>query len=273
MPAKGRNMMGALATHLRRYLQLAVRAGAIVFSFALACASPALAGCRATTIEHANYVICEFKAGGGIELFLRDAQGTTLGQFDRVREALQTRGRQLVFAMNAGMYHEDRSPVGLYIENGQQLKKLSTADGPGNFSMKPNGVFYVDGNKAGVMETKAFLKRKMEPKFATQSGPMLVIDGKLHPRFLKDATSRNRRNGVGVKGSKVFFVLADTHVTIHAFARVFRDVLKTPNALYLDGSISRLYAPDINRNDIGFTMGPIVAVSAPLPAQKQSAKP
>jgi uncharacterized protein YigE (DUF2233 family) len=266
-------MIGTLATHLRRYLQPAVRAGAIVFSFALACASPALAACRTTAIEHASYVICEFKAGDGIELFLRDAQGTTLGQFDRVREALQTRGRQLVFAMNAGMYHEDRSPVGLYVENGSELKRLSTSDGPGNFSMKPNGVFYIDGKTAGVAETKAFLKRKLEPKFATQSGPMLVVDGKLHPRFLKDATSRNRRNGVGVKGSKVYFVLADTPVTFHEFARVFRDVLKTPNALYLDGSVSRLYAPDIRRNDIGFPMGPIVAVSAPLPAQKQSAKP
>ncbi|WP_210251906.1 phosphodiester glycosidase family protein [Hyphomicrobium album] len=266
-------MMGALATHLRRYLRPAVCAGAVAFSLALACAIPAQAGCRATTIEHASYVICEFKAGDGIELFLRDAQGATLGQFDRVREALQTRGRQLVFAMNAGMYHEDRSPVGLYVENGQQVKKLSTADGPGNFSMKPNGVFYIDGKSAGVVETKAFLKRKLKPQFATQSGPMLVIDGKLHPRFLKDSTSRNRRNGVGVKGSKVIFALADTPVTFDEFARVFRDVLKTPNALYLDGSISRLYAPDINRNDIGFAMGPIVAVSAPLPAQKQSAKP
>ncbi len=266
-------MIGGLATHLRRHLQPAVRAGAVGCAVSLVLASPALAGCRATAIEHASYVICEFKAGDGIELFLRDAQGATLGQFDRVREALQTRGRQLLFAMNAGMYHEDRSPVGLYIENGHQLKKLSKADGPGNFSMKPNGVFYLDGKTAGVVETKAFLKRKLKPQFATQSGPMLVIDGKLHPRFLKDSTSRNRRNGVGVKGSKVIFALADTPVTFDAFARVFRDVLKTPNALYLDGSISRLYAPDINRNDIGFAMGPIVAVSTPLPAQKQSAKP
>jgi uncharacterized protein YigE (DUF2233 family) len=266
-------MIGALATHIRRHLPTAVRAGAVAFSLALACASPALAGCRAPTIEHANYVICEFKAADGIELFLRDGNGTTLGQFDRVREALEQRHRKLVFAMNAGMYHEDRSPVGLYVENGSELKRVSTSDGPGNFSMKPNGVFYVDGKTAGVLETKTFLKRKLKPQFATQSGPMLVVDGKLHPRFLKDATSRNRRNGVGVKGSKVYFVLADTPVTSHEFARVFRDVVRTPNALYLDGSNSRHYAPDINRNDIGFAMGPIVAVSAPLPAQKQSAKP
>jgi uncharacterized protein YigE (DUF2233 family) len=240
---------------------------------ALLATTPALAGCRNETIAEARYVICEFVAGDSIELFLRDAQGAMLGQFERVRQALAGRNRELVFAMNAGMYHEDRSPVGLYIENGQQLKKLSTADGPGNFSMKPNGVFYVDGKKAGVLETGAFAKRKLKPTFATQSGPMLVIDGKLHPRFLKDATSRNRRNGVGVAGKRVKFVLADTPVTLREFALVFRDVLKTPNALYLDGSVSRVYAPDIHRNDLGFAMGPIVAVSAPASDQKQSAKP
>jgi uncharacterized protein YigE (DUF2233 family) len=233
----------------------------------------ALAGCRAQSIDNADYVICEFDATDGIELFLRDAQGATLGQFDRVRDVLAARRRTLLFAMNAGMYHEDRSPVGLYVETGQQLKKLSTADGPGNFSMKPNGVFFVDGNKAGVLETKEFARRRLKPKFATQSGPMLVINGRLHPRFLADATSRNRRNGVGVAGSKVKFALAETPVTFHQFARAFRDVLKTPNALYLDGSISRLYATDIGRNDIGFTMGPIVAVSAPLPDHAQGAKP
>lgn len=222
-----------------------------------------IAACRRDTIEGARYVICEFDARDGIELFLRDESGATLGQFDRVRQTLAERGRALVFAMNAGMYHDDRSPVGLYVENGRELKRISTANGPGNFSMKPNGVFYVDGKSAGVLETSAFLRRKLTPTFATQSGPMLVIDGKLHPRFLADATSRNRRNGVGVKGRAVTFVLADDPVTFHQFARVFRDVLKTPNALYLDGSICRLYAADINRNDFGFPLGPIVAVSVP----------
>jgi uncharacterized protein YigE (DUF2233 family) len=266
-------MVGYLAAHSRSLLPSALRAGALFIASLCAMSGDALAGCRSETIESANYVICEFKAGDGIELFLRDAQGAPLGQFGRVQDALAARRRTLLFAMNAGMYHEDRSPVGLYVENGQQLKRLSTADGPGNFSMKPNGVFYVDGKSAGVMETKEFARRKLTPAFATQSGPMLVINGRLHPRFLASATSKNRRNGVGVAGSKVTFALAETPVTLHQFARVFRDVLKTPNALYLDGSISRLYAADIHRNDFGFAMGPIVAVSAPLPDKQQGSKP
>ncbi len=266
-------MVGILKAHTIPLPRRALRRGAVAMAAVCALTGAALAGCRAQSIEDADYVICAFAAADGIELFLRDAQGAPLGQFDRVREALERRHRKLVFAMNAGMYHEDRSPVGLYIENGRQLKKLSTTDGSGNFSMKPNGVFFIDGAKAGVLETKEFARRRLKPQFATQSGPMLVINGRLHPRFLADATSRNRRNGVGVAGKRVFFALAETPVTFHQFARVFRDVLKTPNALYLDGSISRLYAADIGRNDIGFTMGPIVAVSAPLPDQAQGAKP
>ncbi len=242
--------------------------GLLALAMLVAMTAASEAACRNSKIEGARYVICTFDARDGIELFLRDDAGATLGQFSRVREQLTKRGRTLLFAMNAGMYHEDRSPVGLYVENGRELKRISTANGPGNFSMKPNGVFYVDGKTAGVLETKAFLRRKLSPTFATQSGPMLVIDGKLHPRFLADATSRNRRNGVGVKGRQVVFALADDPVTFHQFARVFRDVLKTPNALYLDGSICRLYATDINRDDFGFALGPIVAVSAPSQSKR-----
>ncbi len=151
----------------------------------LVAAGGAQAACRNATIEAARYVICEFDAHADIELFLQDQSGATIGEFDRVRDTLAARNRKLLFAMNAGMYHADRSPVGLYVEDGRKLKSLSTADGPGNFSLKPNGVFFIANGKAGVLETKAFQRKNIDPKFATQSGPMLVIDGKLHPRFLK----------------------------------------------------------------------------------------
>ena len=45
---------------------------------------------------------------------------------------------------------------------------------------------FVDGKRAGVMETRAFLRRNKRPQFATQSGPMLVINGRLHPKFRFD---------------------------------------------------------------------------------------
>jgi uncharacterized protein YigE (DUF2233 family) len=261
MPAKGRDMIEQIAKPIFGIFSTAL--------VALASAGACHAACRDATIESARYIICEFTARDGIELFLRDDAGAPLGQFGRVRDALAMRGRTLVFAMNAGMYHEDRSPVGLYVENGRELKRLSTANGSGNFSMKPNGVFYIDNKGAGVLETKAFARRKIKATFASQSGPMLVIDGRLHPRFRANSTSRNRRNGVGVAGKRVVFALADDPVTFHQFARVFRDVLKTPNALYLDGSISRLYATDVNRDDFGFPLGPIVAVSVPATTKRK----
>lgn len=108
------------------------------------------------------------------------------------------------------------------------------------------------------------MTKRPAPRFATQSGPMLVIGGEIHPRFLKDSDSLKRRNGVGVtEEGEAVFVLADTPVRFYDFAAFFRDELKTPNALYLDGTISRLYAPELERNDPGEVMGPIVGVVAP----------
>ena len=117
-----------------------------------------------------------------------------------------------------------------------------------------------------MIETLAYETRDAtDCPSATQSGPMLVIDGELHPRFLPDSTSRYIRNGVGVSadGSAAYFVMSDSAVTFHEFGRVFRDMLQTPQALYFDGNISRLYAPQMNRNDLGRRMGPIVGVVVP----------
>jgi uncharacterized protein YigE (DUF2233 family) len=226
-------------------------------------AGEALAACRIEAAGGADYVVCEFSARTDrIEFFLRDETGAPYGEFSALKDALAAKGEALVFAMNAGMYREDRSPVGLYVENGATLRRASMRDGPGNFHLKPNGVFSIGKGEARVSETGAFLAVGDAPDFATQSGPMLVIDGAVHPKFLPDSDSRKRRNGVGVAagGEKIFFVLSDSPVTLHAFATFFRDALKTPNALYLDGTISRVFAPELSRNDPGLPMGPIVAV-------------
>ena len=143
---------------------------------------------------------------------------------------------------------------------------LETAPGEGNFHLKPNGVFFIDENgNAGVMETAAYAEAGIRPRLATQSGPMLAIDGALHPRFLPDSTSRHIRNGVGTSpdGARAVFAISEQPVTFYEFARLFRDGLGLENALYFDGSISRLYAPQLGRSDIGFAMGPVVGVVEP----------
>ncbi len=219
-------------------------------------------GCRAVNHQQIDYIVCRFDpARNDIRLFLNNKDGAPYGHFNRVNEALADKGEMLAFAMNAGMYHEDRRPVGLYIENGEIETPANHNDGPGNFHMKPNGVFFVTGPRADVEDMQTFARIKQPVDYATQSGPMLVIDGAIHPRFLPDSNSLKRRNGVGVtQTGEVIFVLADTPVRFYDFAIFFRDELKTPDALYLDGSISRLYAPELGRNDPGLAMGPIVGV-------------
>ena len=209
------------------------------------------------------YAMCEVDAQtADIRLFLNTDAGDPIGQFDTLQGILSEDGLALSFGMNGGMYHEDRAPVGLFIEDGVQRMRLVRGASPGNFGLVPNGVFCVRDGRADVIETEAFAAAPPDCRFATQSGPMLVIDGALHPRFLPDSTSRFIRNGVGTSadGTRVVFAISRIPVTFHEFARFFRDDLGLPNALFLDGNISRIYAPPLDRDDRGFRMGPIIGV-------------
>ena len=235
-------------------------------ALALALGSPAAAlTCSQTEFEAVGYTLCEVGAGDDLRLFHAGPDGV-YGQFRAVDRALDAASERLSFAMNAGMFHSDLSPVGLYVENGVELAPLVTRAGPGNFGLLPNGVFCAasDGTFA-VLESRRFAEKRPECRFATQSGPMLVIGGDLHPRFLPASESLNIRNGVGVSadGARAVFVISDGPVNFHAFARFFRDVLGFREALYLDGSISRLYAPSLGRRDGGFAIGPIVGMVEP----------
>ena len=219
--------------------------------------------CRDLDFEGNSFTICEVDATKEVlQLFLKDDHGDVYGQFNRIEKALEDKGRDLRFAMNAGMYHDDRRPVGHYLENGEVAQRLITSEGPGNFGMLPNGVFCIRKARADVIETLRFEREGPDCTYATQSGPMLVIDGKLHPRFLPDSTSRYIRNGVGTSadGKRAVFAISNNTVTFHDFARLFRDVLKLPQALYFDGNVSRLHAPGLERSDPGFQLGPIVGV-------------
>ena len=225
-------------------------------------AAPASAAeCENIRFEDAGYTICTVDlTSETLRLFLYDDSGAPYGQFGAIERDLNDKGQSLGFAMNAGMYHDDRAPVGHYVEDGQEIMRVIPNAGPGNFGLLPNGVLCIREGRADVIETLRFVKEAPDCAYATQSGPMLVIDGALHPRFLKDSTSRYIRNGVGTSadGKTAVFAISDSPVTFYEFGRLYRDYLTLPNALFLDGNISKLYAPQLNRNDFGFSMGPVV---------------
>jgi uncharacterized protein YigE (DUF2233 family) len=164
--------------------------------------------------------------------------------------------------MNGGMYGDDLKAIGYYVQNGERLKELNRAEGEGNFYMKPNGVFFGSDAKWQVLGSNTFFNTIGDrPQFGTQSGPLLLVDGKLHPEVQDDGPSKAIRNAVGVDASgKAHFVISDAPVSFGQLARYYRDVLKVKNALYLDGAISSLWDPAKGRMDKG-RVGPIIVVT------------
>lgn len=169
---------------------------------------------------------------------------------------------KVAFAMNGGMYDGEGKPIGYYVESGDRLEELNRADGPGNFHMKPNGVFFGTGGKWQIRTADDFYANVGDrPDFGTQSGPMLVIDGKLHPEISENGPSKAIRNGVGIDAKgRAHFVISEGPVSFGVIARYFRDVLDTPDALFLDGSVSALWDPATDRLDNRAPIGPMIVV-------------
>ena len=99
------------------------------------------------------------------------------------------------------------------------------------------------------------------PRWATQSGPMLLIAGRLHPGIQPDGASHYIRNGACVApGGQLFFVISETKVSFGRFATAMRDGLACTDALYFDGAVSSLWAPALRRMDDRYALGPMVVV-------------
>jgi uncharacterized protein YigE (DUF2233 family) len=213
--------------------------------------------------ERAAYTVCEvdLRRHTG-RLHWNRPDGTRYAYFSALPRDLENGGGRLLFATNAGMFDSNLKPVGLYVEQGKELVHANTKSAKGNFHMKPNGIFYISAGTAAVAETQAFLKQRPQADLATQSGPMLVTDGRLHPRFKRGSTSLKLRTGVGVRADgKVIFAISQEAVSFDSFARLFRDGQKCPNALFLDGGIaSSVFAPGLNRSGNVLPLGPMLAV-------------
>jgi uncharacterized protein YigE (DUF2233 family) len=198
-----------------------------------------------------------------LRLYLSDESGTPFNSFQRLADSLVGRGEQLLFAMNAGMYREDYSPVGLMIREGRQVHRLNLATGYGNFYLKPNGVFVLSASGARLLESSQYRTLQEPVIFATQSGPLLLQAGQINAALSPQGTSRLIRNGVGVMSAdRVVFAISEDPISFYEFALLFRDRLNCADALYLDGNVSSLYSKALKRNDNRVPLGPLIAVTA-----------
>ncbi len=220
------------------------------------------APCRNVTFEAARFVVCELPRA---DWDVRVAHTTApRGPDATVPGLLATTSPAPALAMNAGMYGPDLKAIGLLIEDGVELAPINLNEGPGNFHLMPNGVFFIDTEgRPGVRTSAAWASAPPATRFATQSGPMLVIDGQLHPAFQPDGQSRQVRNGVGVRGEITVLAISRDRVSFGLFARLFRDELKSPNALYLDGFVSALATPDQRIVGGDHPAGPVITATTP----------
>ncbi len=212
-----------------------------------------LAACAKAEVENIEFGGKAFRvyrldpAKERLELVWKGADGQPYKNFRKVEAAVNAQGKRLKLAMNAGIYGPGIIPDGLHVENGETLVPLNLADGDGNFFLKPNGVFFIgEDGKPGVMEASAYAAAGKKARLAVQSGPVLLVDGKIHPAFNEGSANVRYRNGIGVDAEgrivMAISVMKEGNATnFHNFARLFRDQLRCRSALYLDGDISELY--------------------------------
>lgn len=192
-----------------------------------------------------DYVIFEANSKTeNIKFYWKNDSGQAIKSINNLKKYVESKNENLKFAMNGGMFEINNIPKGLYIENSKILNKIDTSNGNGNFYLQPNGVFYLTkNNEAKIVETQKF-RYNSNIQSATQSGPMLLINGNINPIFQEQSKNLNIRNGVGIlENGNVVFVMSKTEVNFYNFALLFKE-LGCKNALYLDGFVSRTYLPE-----------------------------
>ena len=217
--------------------------------------------CRALEFEGSRFTHCVADSETHtIRMELAGADGAPLRSLSAL--SAEVDDERVAFAMNGGMYDDASQPIGYYVEDGERLAPLNRAEGGGNFHLLPNGVFFGNDGEWAVRSSDAFFDEvSQRPRFGTQSGPMLLIDGDIHPEITQNGPSRKTRNGVGVDAQgRAHFAISEEPVSFGRFARLFRDRFETPNALFLDGTVSALWDPASNRIDATAPLGPMIVV-------------
>lgn len=195
-----------------------------------------------------------------LSLHWKDENNQPYRSFSNLKNALAKKNKHLVFAMNGGIFQEDLKPLGLYIEKGKQKYRLNTRQNAyGNFYIQPNGVFYLTNDGQGVIVDTTEFKPNASVQYATQSGPMLVIDGEINLNLTQGSNSVRRRNGVGILADgRLVFAISKGFVNFYDFADHFKQS-GCINALYLDGSVSQIYLPEKGYQYFDGVFGVIIA--------------
>lgn len=231
-----------------------------------ACAdSSAAVGLQTVAFSHRAYAVYTVDpTKEEIRLYWKDGSGRLLHDFTSLEAQVKGGGNQLLFAANAGMFQPDFSPVGLLVIDGQQISPLNLQDGFGNFFLKPNGVFAVtEKGEATIMDSTAYPAFLPHVLWATQSGPLIVHHGEIHPDLIPDSKNLRIRSGVGIrKDGTVVFAISKANENFYDFAYFFFNRMQCLDVLYLDGDISAFHFPGEAEKPREHIFGPMIGVVA-----------
>lgn len=133
-----------------------------------------------------------------------------------------------LIAINGGFFDQNYHPLGLRIGNQQQhnpLKRISWW-----------GIFYVKDNKPYLSSLRDYLNDS-QVDFAVQSGPRLLIKGKIPP--LKTGYAERSALGITSDGHVIILVTSNSPMTTTALAQLLKtSPLNCNDALNLDGGSS-----------------------------------
>lgn len=237
-----------------------MKLGAAAFALALAACAPAArpvadAACREVRFKDTAFTDCVADPARDRVRLVIDPELRTLGALaNALGDSAKVR-----FAMNGGMYDDAGKAIGLAVVDSRQVHALNRKRGGGNFHLLPNGVFSAEADGWHVRTSDAYSAASPRAEMATQSGPMLVIGGRLHPGISPNGTSRYIRNAVGIdRSGRAHFVISEEPVSFGLLARFYRDKLDCPDALFLDGSVSALWDPASERIDSTVALGPLL---------------
>jgi uncharacterized protein YigE (DUF2233 family) len=196
-----------------------------------------------------------------LNFYWKDDNGKILKTISNLKAWLKTKNKELVFAMNGGMFMQNYTPLGLYIKDQKTITSLNSRTGTGNFYMSPNAVFYITNTNEAYIKRTIDFSTIENVKSATQSGPMLLVNGVINKEFTKGSSNVNIRNGVGIlPNNKILFAISNGKINFYDFAEYCKNA-GCKEALYLDGYVSKMYLPELKMTNIEGNFGVLVGVT------------